>query len=49
MNLAGSCVGYASSTGICDSSLSGLNGTFVVNNEKSACEGAYIYIDMEHI
>jgi len=46
MNLAGSCVGYATSTGICDSTLSGLNGTFVVNNEKSACEGTCSCIEM---
>ncbi|XAO27384.1 hypothetical protein I312_106238 [Cryptococcus bacillisporus CA1280] len=38
VNLQGSCVGYDSTTGKCDSSLSGLEGVFVVNNQKSECD-----------
>ncbi|EIW65892.1 hypothetical protein TREMEDRAFT_65977 [Tremella mesenterica DSM 1558] len=38
VNLAGSCVGYDVSTGVCDSSLSGLQGSFVVDNAKSKCD-----------
>ncbi|WVQ79606.1 hypothetical protein IAT38_001706 [Cryptococcus sp. DSM 104549] len=38
VNLHGSCVGYDASTGRCDSSLSGLDGVFVVNNQKSKCD-----------
>ncbi|KAE8539232.1 hypothetical protein D1P53_004330 [Cryptococcus gattii VGV] len=38
VNLQGSCVGYDSTTGNCDSSLSGLEGLFVVNNQKSECD-----------
>jgi hypothetical protein len=39
--LAGSCVGYTASTGVCDSSLSNLDGVYVVNNDKQACDGEY--------
>jgi hypothetical protein len=39
-NLAGSCVGY-DAAGICDSSLTGLQGVFVVNNGKSRCDGEH--------
>jgi hypothetical protein len=41
VNLAGSCVGYTASTGVCDSSLSNLDGVYVVNNDKQACDGEY--------
>ncbi|ORY26154.1 insulin-like growth factor binding protein [Naematelia encephala] len=37
-SLNGTCVGYDSSNGVCDSSLSGLQGVFVVDNEQSLCE-----------
>lgn len=39
VNMAGSCVGYTAGDGICDSSLSGLEGVFIVNNDKSKCDG----------
>ncbi|WVQ99677.1 hypothetical protein IAU59_006816 [Kwoniella sp. CBS 9459] len=38
VNLQGQCVYYDAATGICDSSLSTLNGIFVVNNEKQKCD-----------
>ncbi|WWD17054.1 hypothetical protein CI109_101491 [Kwoniella shandongensis] len=38
VNLQGSCVGYDATTGVCDSSLSQLQGVFVVNNAKSECD-----------
>ncbi|OWZ60805.1 hypothetical protein AYX15_06940 [Cryptococcus neoformans] len=38
VNLQGYCVGYDSTTGQCDSTLSGLDGVFVVNNQKSECD-----------
>lgn len=40
-NMAGSCVGYDGSTGVCDTSLSDLQGVFVVNNAKSECDGMF--------
>ncbi|WOO80645.1 Proprotein convertase subtilisin/kexin type 5 [Vanrija pseudolonga] len=37
VRLHGDCVAYDSSSGICDSRLSGLNGTYVVDNAQGAC------------
>ncbi|ORX35656.1 hypothetical protein BD324DRAFT_66901 [Kockovaella imperatae] len=36
--LQGSCVGYDVTTGVCESSLSGLTGVFVANNADSQCD-----------
>ncbi|WVN87661.1 uncharacterized protein L203_102846 [Cryptococcus depauperatus CBS 7841] len=38
VRLQGDCVGYKVGTGQCDSSLSELDGVFVVNNEKDSCD-----------
>ena len=42
VNLNGGCVGFTASTGVCDSSLSGLQGTYLVNNAKNRCDGALL-------
>lgn len=41
-NLNGQCVGYDATTGVCDSSLSALQGVFIVNNGKRECDCEYL-------
>lgn len=43
-NLNGQCVGYDATTGICDSSLSVLQGVFIVNNGKRECDCEHLPI-----
>ena len=43
VNLEGQCVGYDASVGVCDSSLSGMQGVFVVNNGKQKCDGELVW------
>lgn len=39
--LNGTCEGFDAKTGVCDTKYSGLDGTFVLNNDRHLCDGKF--------